>query len=166
MGYIGLTKMPGFRPLSVLLFYILPSAAATFGTPVDTFPAADLVLDGARNRLYVLEPTAVPPRIEIYNVAVKAGATPILVGRIGVDAAPSAMAMSRSGQYLYVACYGASALDVIDLNKRPRSTPSGLGANPWAVAVGYNEKVLISTIGGTGESCWPFTIPPPVRRML
>ena len=103
MGYIGLTKMPGFRRLSVLLFSILPATAATFGTPVDTLPAADLALDQARGRLYVLEPTAVPPRVEIYNVAGKAGTTPTLIGRIDVDANPAAMAMSRSGQNLYVA---------------------------------------------------------------
>jgi uncharacterized protein (TIGR03437 family) len=123
--------------------------AATFGTVVATTPAADIVLDQTRtpNRLYLLEPTT--GRIEVYSTS---GNLPNLISRVNVDATPTSMAMSRSGQYLYVACYGASALDIIDLNKLAKVNTINLGANPWGVAVGYDDKVLISTIGGAGKS--------------
>src|SRR5262249_42181688 len=58
------------------------------------------------------------------------------------------------GRYLYVACYAASALDIVDLNSSNFATRTvALAASPEAVAVGYNEKVLISTIGsGIGQN--------------
>src|SRR5207247_9353380 len=66
---------------------------------------------------------------------------------------PLAVAMSRSCRYLYVVCYDASALDIVDLNSANFAVRSvALAAKPQGVAVGFNEKVLISTIGtGIGQ---------------
>ena len=52
-----------------------------------------------------------------------------------------------------MACYGSSSIDVIDLTSATfASKVVSLGASPEGLAVGYNEKVLISTIGtGTGQ---------------
>ena len=48
--------------------------------------------------------------------------------------------MSRSGKFLYVACYDASTLDIIDLTSATFSKTSvSLAAKPEGVAVGYNE---------------------------
>src|SRR5450759_2981748 len=142
--------MSVFRPL-LLVLSALPCLAATFGTVVPhAQPLADLVIDEARRRLYVVNTysstvevyatNVSPPRLIPANSSIKVGRTPLSV------------AMSRSGRYLYVACYDDSTLDIIDLNSASLSSVSkGLDAKPQGVAVGFNEKVLISTIGtGTG----------------
>ena len=53
-----------------------------------------------------------------------------------------------------MACYAASSLDIIDLASATFASRSvTLSASPEAVAVGFNEKVLISTIGtGNGQN--------------
>lgn len=142
--------MSAFRPLLVLILIAMPSMAATFGTVVThAQPLADLALDEARRRLYVVNTAA--NQVEVYATNVN---PPRLTSVIRTDATPLAIAMSRSGKSLYVACYGASALDIIDLTSVTFSTHAiTLGASPQGVAVGVNEKVLISTIGtGTGQS--------------
>ena len=62
--------------------------------------------------------------------------------------------LSMDDRFLYVACYDASSLNIIDLNSATFSSRSvTLSAKPQGVAVGLNEKVLISTIGtGTGAN--------------
>ncbi len=124
--------------------------AATFGTVVPhPQPLADLALDEARRRLYVVNTAS--NSIEVYSTTSN---PPRLTNTVKTDATPLNIAMSRSGRYLYAACYGASSLEIIDLSTTTFSTRSvTLPASPQAVAVGFNEKVLISTIGtGTGQS--------------
>src|ERR1039458_7941174 len=143
--------MSALRPL-LLVFGALPCFAATFGTVVaHPVPVTDLVIDEARKRLYVvnLASNAATNIVEVYATNVS---PPKLLSTIKTDATPLSVAMSRSGRYLYVACYDGSALDIVDLNSAAFSMVSkGLDAKPQAVAVGFNEQVLITTIGtGTG----------------
>ncbi|MBZ5624791.1 MAG: hypothetical protein LAQ69_39740 [Acidobacteriia bacterium] len=141
--------MSVLRPLLVLFLIAIPSLGATFGTVVaHAQPLADLALDEARKRLYVVNTAS--NQVEVYTTSTS---PPRLSATIRTDATPLAITMSRSGKSLYVACYGASALDVIDLTSATFSARSvTLGASPEGVAVGFNEKVLISTIGtGTGQ---------------
>ena len=141
--------MLGFRPLCVLLLAASPCISATFGTVVPHAQSlADLVLDEARKRLYVVNTAS--NQVEVYNTATN---PPRQTNIVKTDAVPLAAALSRSGKSLYVACYGASALDIIDLSSATFSTKSiTLAASPEGIAVGFNEKVLISTIGtGIGQ---------------
>src|SRR5580765_7349390 len=140
--------MSVFRPL-LLVLSALPCMAATFGTVVPhAQPLADLVIDEARRRLYVVNTAS--NQVEVYATNVS---PPRLTNVVKTEATPLAVAMSRSGRFLYVACYDAAALDVIDLNTATFAVRSvTLAAKPQGVAVGFNEKVLISTIGtGTGQ---------------
>src|SRR5215472_4079655 len=133
----------------LLIFSALPGFAATFGTVVaHPQPLADLVIDESRKRLYVVNTAS--NQVEVYATNVS---PPRQTNLIKTEATPLAIAMSRSGRYLYVACYDASALDVIDLSTATFSTRSvTLAAKPEGVAVGFNEKVLVSTIGtGIGQ---------------
>src|SRR3954453_2127619 len=141
--------MPVFRPL-LLLLSGLPSLAATLGTVVPTPPLADLVLDEARRRLYVVNPISSPVQVFATNVS-----PPRLTTTIKTAATPLSIAISRetpNPRYLYVACYDGATLDIIDLNSANFSSVSKqLDAKPQGVAVGFNGKVLITTIGtGTG----------------
>ena len=143
------------RPWYSLFLCAVPSLAATFGTIVPhTAPFADIVLDQTASRtqqhIYTLDPTE--NQVDVFTIA--SNGTPGLTARVNVDSLPVSEAMSPNGQYLYVACYTASTIDIIDLTKStPTKTGSvTLGANPEAVAVGYDGKVLISTIGGGGVS--------------
>jgi len=145
--------MRGLWACFLSIFNTLPLLAATFGTVTPhTAPLGDLVLDETRSRLYVLNTTASPPLVEIYTTNTNPASPALGAPRIAVDAEPLAMAMSPDAKYLYVACYGASAVDVIDLTKMTNVNTISLGSNPEAVAVGYDDKVLISTIGGTGKA--------------
>ena len=142
--------MPVLRPLLVCVLSVLPSWSATFGTVVaHPQSLADLVLDEARKRIYLVDTYS--NQVDVYSTASN---PPSLVTTINTDATPLAVAMSRSGKSLYVACYTASTLDIFDLTSAAFSKTSvSLGANPEGVAVGYNELVLISTIGtGTGQA--------------
>src|SRR5215831_13118545 len=138
------------KVLRAPLFFLsaLPCLAATFGTVVPhAQPLADLAIDEARRRLYVVNTAS--NQVEVYATNVS---PPRQTNIIKTEATPLAVAMSRSGRYLYVVCYDASSLDVIDLSTTNFATRSvTLAAKPQGVAVGFNEKVLISTIGtGTG----------------
>src|ERR1019366_9127060 len=140
------------RPLLVVLS-ALPCLAATFGTVVPHTPAlADLVIDEARKRLYVVNTAS--NTVEVYATNVS---PPRLTNTIPTPATPLSVALSpntptSAAASLYVACYDGSALDVINLNSTTfASVSKGLDAKPQAVAVGYNGQVLISTVGtGTG----------------
>lgn len=141
--------MSVFRPLFLLFLCSAPSLGATFGTVVaHAQPLADLALDEARKRLYVVNTAS--SQVEVYSTATN---PPRVTNTIRTDSTPLAIAMSRSGKSLYVACYGASSLDIIDLTSSSFASKSvTLAASPEGVAVGFNEKVLISTIGtGTGQ---------------
>jgi uncharacterized protein (TIGR03437 family) len=142
--------MSVIRALFVLAITFLPSYAATFGTVVaHPQPLADLALDEARKRLYVVN--TAQNTVEVYSTTTN---PPRLTNSIKTDATPLSIAMARSGRFLYAACYGASSLEIIDLSSTSFSTRSvTLPASPEAVAVGFDERVLISTIGtGTGAS--------------
>src|ERR1035441_8959379 len=149
LGYSGL-PMSVLRPLLVCVLSALPSWSATFGTVVaHPQSLADLVLDEARKRIYLVDTYS--NQVDVYSTASN---PPALITTINTDATPLAVAMSRSGKSLYVACYTASTLDIFDLTSAAFSKTSvSLGANPEGVAVGSNEVVLISTIGtGTGQA--------------
>src|ERR1039458_9484571 len=149
VGYSGL-PMPVLRPLFLCVLSVLPSLGATFGTVVaHPQSLADLALDEARKRIYLVDTYS--NQVDVYSTASN---PPALVTTINTSATPLAIAMSRSGKSLYVACYSDSALDIIDLTSATFSKTSvSLAANPEGVAVGSNELVLISTIGtGTGQA--------------
>ncbi len=141
--------MSVIRPLLWLFLSAIPSLGATFGTAVaHATPLADLALDEARKRLYLVNTAS--NQVEVWSTGTN---PPKLSTTIATDSTPLAIAISPSGQALYVACYAASALDIIDLTSSTFATRSiTLGASPEGVAVGFNEKVLVSTIGtGTGQ---------------
>jgi len=144
--------MSVLRPLLLVLSSV-PCRAATFGTVVPhTQPLADLVIDEARKRLYVVNTYTSTVEVFATNVS-----PPRLTNSIKTDATPLSLALSpekppASPHYLYVACYDGSTLDIIDLTSANFSSVSKqLDAKPQGVAVGYNGIVLVSTVGtGTG----------------
>src|SRR4051794_12965315 len=115
--------------------------SATFGTVTPIVGgAADVVLDEARRRLYLVNSTL--GQIEVYSIAQRA-----IVSRIKTDAFPLSAAISRSGRTLYVASYDGTSLNLIDLDTMAVTRTVSLPAKPEGVAVGADERVLISTIG-------------------
>jgi len=118
--------------------------SATFGTVVPLVGGAtDMVLDQERQRLYFVN---VPNQIQVYSIAQRRFLTPIRT-----DDLPLAAAMSRDGRFLYVTCHNASSLNVINLETLTITSRVGLPARPEGIAVGADERVLISTIG-TGQN--------------
>jgi uncharacterized protein (TIGR03437 family) len=122
------------------------SFAATFGTVVPVIGGAtDIVLDEPRARLYLVNTSQ--NRIEVYSTQQRRLLTPI-----STDGLPIAAAISRSGKVLYVTSQTASAIDVIDLTSQTIVNKIALVAKPEGIAVGADERVLVSTIGtGTGN---------------
>ncbi len=118
--------------------------AATFGTSVPVVGgASDIVLDEARNRLYVVNSNR--NQLEVYSIPQRRFLTPIPTEQF-----PLAAAISRSRKFLYVTAHTASALMVIDLDALATVNRVSLPARPEGVAVGADERVLISTVG-TGQ---------------
>jgi uncharacterized protein (TIGR03437 family) len=126
------------------------TAAATFGTVVShsSGQLTDLVLDERNNRLYVVNTGA--NTVEVYRTNTS---PPAYQTSIKTDSQPIAIAFSPGRRALYVACYGAAALDIIDTSTSAFTLASvHLPASPEGVAVGFNEQLLVSTIGtGTGQ---------------
>ena len=115
--------------------------AAPYGTVVPVVGGvSDLVMDDARGRLYMTNTNR--NQVEIYSIAQRRFLT-----AIRTDSTPLSAAMSRDGRVLYVTAYDASALNVIDLNTLAVIGRVTLPAKPEGVAVGNDERVLISTIG-------------------
>ncbi len=148
--------MSACRPLLVFALSVVPCLGATFGTLVTlTSPIADLAVDEARKRLYVVDTNA--NAVDVYVTNVNPPRLAPGTNKIAVEKTPLAAALSRSGKYLYVVCYDASALDIIDLTTANFATRSvTLSAKPEGVAVGADsqglEHVLITTIGtGNGQ---------------
>src|SRR5947209_19234093 len=115
-GYIGLFQMSSFRSLLVLVISLTPAFGATFGTLVTrSSPIADLVIDETRtpNRLYAVDTNA--NAVEVYLTNANPPRLAPGTNTIKVEKTPLAAALSRSGRFLYVVCYDASALDIIDL---------------------------------------------------
>jgi hypothetical protein len=70
---------------------------------------------------------------------------------ISTHGLPSAAAISRSGAVLYVTPHTAPAIDVIDLASQIVVNKVTLVAKPEVIAVGADERVLVSTIGTGGH---------------
>ncbi|MBV8731066.1 MAG: hypothetical protein JO336_14765, partial [Acidobacteriia bacterium] len=66
---------------------------------------------------------------------------------ITTDQLPLSAALSRDGKSLYVTCYGASTLDVIDLTQLAVTGSVELPSKPEGVAVASDGRVLISSTG-------------------
>lgn len=150
--------MFALRPLSILVLSAVPCFGATFGTLVThSSPIADLVVDEARKRLYLVDTNANAVQVYRTNVSPPGPALGTSTVKMESNCTPLSAALSHSGQFLYVVCYNASALDIIDLTTANFSTRSvTLAAKPQGVAAGLDaaglEHVLITTIGtGTGQ---------------
>jgi YVTN family beta-propeller protein len=105
------------------------SLGATFGTVVMIDGGvSDLVLDKSRGRLYLVN--SPQNRIEIYDIARKQLLSPVSTG-----GQPLSVALSLDGQSLYVTDYGASTLDIINLNSLMTATRVSLSSAPEGVAV-------------------------------
>src|ERR1035437_8656757 len=131
--------------LLLLVLSALPCLAATFGTVVPhTQPLADLVIDEARKRLYLVN--TYTSTVEVYATNVS---PPRLTNSIKTDATPLSLALSpeklpQSPHYLYVTCSDGSRLDSSDRTSASGSSVSKqLEAKPEGGAVGDNGVVLI-----------------------
>ncbi|MEP7362431.1 MAG: hypothetical protein ABI972_04180 [Acidobacteriota bacterium] len=115
--------------------------AATFGTVVSvTGGASDLALDDARQRLYLVNSTR--NQIEVYSIPQRRFLDPVAVEQL-----PLSAALSRDGKTLYVVCNGAASLVMVSTERLQVAGRISLPAKPEGVAVGYDERVLISTVG-------------------
>src|SRR5258708_29159602 len=127
------------------LFYSV-SFAATFGTVVPVLGGdSDLVRDEGRGRLYLVN--TVQNRVEVYSIAQRCLLTPV-----PTDRSPLSAAISVSHKFLYVTSRDASALDIIDLDALALADHVALPAQPEGLAVGGDERVIISTIGTGGTA--------------
>lgn len=125
--------------------------AATFGTVVPVVGSLlDIVLDEPRSRLYLVNPSY--NRVEVYAIAQRRFLSPVAVDRLPVSAA-----LSRNGKYLYVTCFDGSTLNIIDLDTMTVVRRISLPAKPEGVAVGADERVLITTTG-TGLNNQAYTL--------
>lgn len=136
-----------FVPLAFWAFAVTQIQGAPYGTVVPVVGGvSDIVMDDARGRLYM--PNTNRNQVEIYSIAQRRFLT-----AVRTDSTPLSAAMSRDGRVLYVTAYDASALNVIDLNTLAIVGRVALPAKPEGVAVGSDERVLISTIGtGAGNA--------------
>jgi hypothetical protein len=114
---------------------------ATIGRVV-TLPggASDLALDEARGLVYLSQ--SVEGQVQVYSISKQS-----FIATIPTDQTPLALALSGDGKYLFVTCYDAAALDVIDLSSLTMLGRIALPAKPEGVAVGADGKVLITTSG-------------------
>jgi uncharacterized protein (TIGR03437 family) len=133
------------RTLLSLLLVSASLSAATFGTAVPLIGgASDLVLDEGRSRLYLVNTPQ--NRVEVYSIQQRR-----LLDPITTSAQPISAAMSLNGKFLYITSYAGSTLDVIDLDSGITITRVNLPAAPEGVAVGGDDRVLITTVG-TGSN--------------
>lgn len=133
------------------ILYLMLAAAglhgATFGTAVPVVGGAtDIVLDEGRGAVYVVNSTQ--SRVDVFTTAQRR-----LQRSIPVGLQPLSAALSRNHQFLYVTSYGGSSLDVVDLESNVVVRKVSLPAAPEGVAVGGDERVLITTVGsGTNNA--------------
>lgn len=131
--------------LAFCLGFVSAVSGATFGTVVPiTGGAADFVIDEPRGRLYLTNTNS--DRVEVYSIAQRRFLTPIRV-----ESQPLGIAMSRNGATVYVACHNGSSLIEIDAEALAVRSRVSLPARPEGVAVGFDERVLITTVG-TGQN--------------
>ena len=136
-------------PVVKLCLYLglaaLAAYPATLGRVVPVVGgAADIVLDEQRARLYLVNTNR--NQVEVFSTR-----TGALQTAIPVEQQPLAADMSRSGKVLYVTAHSSSALVEIDLETLQVANRVSLPARPEGVAVGNDERVLISTVG-TGQN--------------
>ena len=117
------------RKVFIPALWAIAAHAATFGkvTPL-VGGASDIVLDEARNQLYLT--ASVPNQVQVYSIKQAKFLAPITT-----DQTPLSAALSRDGNSLYVVCYDSAALDVINLNTLTLSAQITLPAKPEGVAV-------------------------------
>ncbi len=139
---------------AVLAAMLLPSAraqtSATFGQviPLGGTPS-DIVLDEARQRLYLVNSSA--GRVDVYDYSVQA-----LIGSISVGQTPLGAAdVSMDNAFLYVANHDSSSLSVVNLGNTSGLPGGGatvsLPAKPQGVEVGADGRAVICT-DGSGTS--------------
>ena len=127
------------------------SNAATFGQviPLGGTPS-DIVLDELRGRLYLVNDRS--NCIDVYRIADKQ--TDVCKVKFGNSLSPStplAAAMSMDGAFLYVTISATSSLAVINLGNLQITQMVRLTAKPEGVEVGLDGRVLISTLGSSGN---------------
>ena len=141
-GYTGgLVSVAMLRVIRFALLGLLFSTCwcATIGSVTSVVGgAADIVLDEGRRRVYLVNSAL--NQIEVFSIPQRRMLSPIRTSRL-----PASAAMSRNGQFLYVACYDGTALDVIDAEKMAAIKSVSLPAKPEGVAVGADKRVLITT---------------------
>ena len=103
-----------------------------------------MVLDDPRQRLYLVNSTR--NQIEVYSVPQRRFLDPIPVEQL-----PLSAALSRDGRTLYVVCNSAASLVMVSTEQLQVAGRISLPAKPEGIAVGYDERVLISTVG-TGQN--------------
>ena len=140
--------MRALRPtLAITLFVSVCSltvAGATLGTVINvTGGASDIVLDQQRDLLYLVR--SVPyNRIDVFSTTQRR-----ITVSIPTDANPLSAALNADGSVLYVNCHDAASVNVIDTRSNPPRVVQkvSLPARPEGIAVGADERVLITTIG-------------------
>ncbi|MBL8176908.1 MAG: hypothetical protein JNK48_19700 [Bryobacterales bacterium] len=135
--------------LAALCFYPQLSSAATFGSVTTVVGSvSDIVLDEGRRRLYLINANS--NRLEVYSLP----PNPIRqTATVALDAYPLSAAMSPDGRFLYVTAHNASSLNIVDLDTLRVVNRASIPARPEGVAVGFDGRVLVTTIGtGVGNS--------------
>jgi uncharacterized protein (TIGR03437 family) len=126
--------------------------AATLGRVVPlTGGAVDLALDETRNQVYLTSGTQ--NLLQIYSLQRQTFLTPI-----PTDTTPLTLALSPDRKLLYVACYDASTIDVINLTTNTIASRIGLPAKPEAIAAGKDGRLLISTSGSGTTGANPLLV--------
>ncbi len=116
-------------------------SAATFGTAVPVIGGpVDLVLDEARNQLYLVDFNL--NAVQVYSIPGRRFLPPIRVGT-----QPAGAALSADNRFLYVTNFGSSSLSVINLDQNAVVQSVVIPAPPEGVAVGADGRVLITTLG-------------------
>jgi len=137
--------MPVVTLFLCLALLVTAAYPATLGRVVPVVGgASDIVLDEPRARLYLVNTNR--NQVEVFSTR-----TGTFQTAIPVEQQPLAADMSRSGKTLYVTAHSASALVEIDLETLQVANRVSLPARPEGVAVGNDERVLISTVG-TGQN--------------
>ena len=167
------------RVFLLLLVCLAGLHGATFGTVVTLLGgASDIVLDELRNRLYLVN--GAQNRVEVYGIRERRFLDPIRT-----DARPLTAAIDRDRQLLYVTSFDGSNLNVIDLDTLTVARRISLPVKPEGIAIGGDNKVLITTIGsGVGNTtnvllrydpaadataslqAVPITLPPPLNPQV
>jgi DNA-binding beta-propeller fold protein YncE len=124
------------------LAYSQQTVGATFGDVVKLTGGtpSDIVLDEARQQLYLINNTT--SLVSVFNYT-----TNRVVGTFPVGKTPLAGAMSMDGNWLYVTSSGNSTLNVIDLNRGMVTQTVALTSAPQGVEVGADGRALISMVG-------------------